>query len=69
MIWQAVDDFIERKKNASVYDQALKHLFILRDLANFEQKGDEFNRRLLNLKETCSRRRALLERFNRIDLV
>ena len=67
MIWRAVDDFIEQK-NASAYDKALKHLITLRELAEFEKKGDEFNQRLLKLKETYGRRRALLERLNCIDL-
>ena len=68
MMWQEADDFIGQK-NASAYDKALKHLITLRDLAKFENKGDKFNQRLLKLKETYSRRRALLERFNRIDLL
>ena len=68
MIWQAVDDCIDQK-NASGYDEAHKHLINLRDLAEFENTGDKFNQRLLNLKETYRRRSSLQERFNRIDLL
>lgn len=68
MMWRAVDDFIEQK-HASAYNKALKHLITLRELAEFENKGDEFNQRLLKLKETYSKRRALLEKLNRIDFL
>ncbi|MCK5353885.1 MAG: hypothetical protein KAJ63_02105, partial [Methyloprofundus sp.] len=68
IIWKAVNDFID-KKNAYAYDKATKHLINLRDLAEFEKKGEEFNQRLSKLKETYSKSRALLQRFNSIDLV
>ena len=68
MIWQSVDDCIDQK-NASGYDEAHRYLINLRDLAEFEKKGAKFNQRLLNLKETYRRRRSLLERLNRINLL
>ena len=60
--WRSVDSLIEQKQ-ARPYGEAVDLLVKLRDLAIYQKKLPEFERRFENIRIRCAKRPTLMERF------
>jgi hypothetical protein len=65
--WLSVDNLLEQKQ-AKPYDEAVALLVKLRDLATYQNKLADFERRIADIRSRCSRRPSLLERFRKARL-
>ncbi|MGQ1785258.1 MULTISPECIES: hypothetical protein [unclassified Saccharicrinis] len=61
-LWDDIDNFIKQKKPKS-YDEAVKNLKLLKELAIHKYKYDEFEKKVELLKQQYSRLRSLHERI------
>jgi uncharacterized protein YhaN len=66
-VWQEIDALIERK-NASAYDEAVRHLRDLRELAEYRERMADFQRQVSQIRAQYSRRPALQSRLDRARL-
>ena len=65
--WKEVIELIE-KKHGTAYGQAVKKLVALKELAEFENRQDEFLRKMSQLMSQYSNRPALMNRFHKANL-
>ena len=65
--WRWVESLIGQRQ-ARPYDEATKLLVDLRDLAIYQNRLLKFQERFLVIREKCSNRPTLMERFNRAGL-
>jgi hypothetical protein len=65
--WKDVETLLQQR-HASAYDQAVAQLQQLRDLADYQKKRVEFNRRVRQLRERHKSRLAFIERLVRAGL-
>jgi hypothetical protein len=65
--WLWVDSLIEQKQ-AKPYDEAVALLIKLRDLAVYQNRLPDFERRIAAIKGHCERRPSLMERFRKARL-
>lgn len=67
-LWQEIFQLIELKQSKP-YDQALRHLRDLRDLAEFQGTLEAFRERIVQMKQQYSRRPGLLSRLRKANLL
>jgi hypothetical protein len=65
--WRWIESLIGQRQ-ARPYDEATKLLVDLRDLAQYQNRLDQFQERFLVISEKCSKRPSLMERFSRAGL-
>ena len=66
-VWEEVDNLLI-KAQSNTYDQAVKLLVQLQDLARYREDYLPFQQRLKNIRAKYSRRTGLLERLNKAGL-
>jgi uncharacterized Zn finger protein len=66
--WQEVDTLIQQS-TGKAYDQAVRLLVKLKELAQLQRQEGDFQARLARIEEQYARRSALLERLRKAGLI
>ena len=67
-IWSTIEELIARKQ-AKPYEQAIRHLIDLQDLAELEQNSAMFQSRIRQMQAHYSNRPGLLKRMRQARLL